>query len=89
MSSQPFVKTHEQMTADASGRLLEPKEAAELLGVAPDTLRYWRYEGRGPKYVKYSQRCFRYDEADVRRYIDEHRIDLSARTSLERHATRS
>lgn len=32
--------------------LLKPAEVAELLRVTPATLKDWRYEGRGPVYLK-------------------------------------
>ena len=33
-------------------RPLPEREAAELLGVSPNTLKHWRWVGRGPRYVK-------------------------------------
>lgn len=33
-------------------RLLNRKEAAEYLGIKPDTLAQWTWLGKGPKYVK-------------------------------------
>lgn len=37
--------------ASPSGTL-SPKEAAEYLGYAPQTLAGWRFQGRGPRYLK-------------------------------------
>lgn len=31
---------------------LSPKEAADYLGYAPQTLAGWRFQGRGPRYLK-------------------------------------
>lgn len=39
------------LTRPACGNLT-PVEAAELLRVSVGTLRNWRYQGRGPRYVK-------------------------------------
>lgn len=33
-------------------KMLSSPEAAQLLGVAPYTLRLWRHKGKGPRYVK-------------------------------------
>lgn len=33
-------------------RPLGEKEVAELLGVSPNTLKHWRWVGRGPRYLK-------------------------------------
>ncbi len=60
---------------------MQPKEVAEMLGVSPVTLRYWRMISIGPPYVRLSERRFLYDERDVLRYIDERRIDPSARAA--------
>lgn len=51
-------------------KLLTPPQVAERLAVTVDTLRVWRWAGRGPRYVKV-QRAVRYNEADIERYIRE------------------
>ena len=33
-------------------RPLPEKEVADLLGVSPNTLKHWRWVGKGPRYVK-------------------------------------
>jgi predicted DNA-binding transcriptional regulator AlpA len=33
-------------------RLLTTPEAAELIGIKPGTLKLWRSQGRGPRYLK-------------------------------------
>lgn len=47
-------------------RLTERDAAAEL-GVAPKTLRNWRYDGFGPRYIKVG-RSVRYDTAELDRW---------------------
>lgn len=37
-----------------STKYLTPEQTAELLGYTVKTLSMWRYEGRGPKYIKTS-----------------------------------
>ena len=33
-------------------RPLGEREVADLIGVSPNTLKHWRWIGRGPRYVK-------------------------------------
>lgn len=47
--------------------LLTEKEAARLLNLHPDTLRLWRYVGKGPRFVRLNGRV-RYEL----RAIEEH-----------------
>lgn len=63
---------------------LDPSEVAKILDVSVKTLAYWRWAHKGPAYIRLSERKFRYHEADVQRYIDERRIDPSARARLEK-----
>lgn len=57
------------------GRMLSTVEAAQLLGVAPSTLRYWRMIRSGPALGQISPRCLRYDEYDLREFIADRRRD--------------
>ena len=50
-------------------KLLTNKEAAELLGLKPNTLDIWRIQGKGPAYRKVG-RLVRYSESDVISWID-------------------
>lgn len=49
-------------------RLLDTVQTAALLGITPNTLKFWRHKGRGPKFVKLGdspQAGVAYDETDV------------------------
>lgn len=51
-----------------TSKMLSNAEAARLLGLAPYTLRLWRHQGKGPRYVKLGeskQANVVYVEADV------------------------
>lgn len=50
---------------------LDTKGAADYLGFSPVTLRQWRCQGRGPKYVK-AGRSIRYRVADLDLYQEQH-----------------
>lgn len=53
-------------------RLLDTREAAEMLGIRPDTLKLWRHKGKGPPYVKKgdaAQSGVGYDPDDVRDWV--------------------
>ncbi len=54
---------------DPEDRLLWPEQVAEVLGVPVGTLANWRYQGRGPAFVKVG-RHVRYRRNDVARWID-------------------
>jgi len=49
-------------------RLLRETEVAKRLGLAPATLRKWRWEGRGPSFVRVGG-AIRYDPADLRAFM--------------------
>jgi predicted DNA-binding transcriptional regulator AlpA len=38
--------------SDSPSPLLSSPEAARYLGIAPQTLRKWRLQGKGPRYVR-------------------------------------
>lgn len=51
------------------GRLLTEKEAAERLTFHVQTLRNWRFQGRGLPYIKLGS-AVRYDEEDIQDFIE-------------------
>lgn len=54
------------------GRLLTAAQAAERLGLAPQTLARWRSQrAEGPRWRKVSSRVM-YDEAEIERWLAEH-----------------
>ena len=48
---------------------LTTRQAAALVGLAPNTLEIWRIRGGGPKYIKFG-RAVRYRLTDLESYID-------------------
>ncbi len=63
-------------------QLVSPKEAAEILGRSPATLKRWRYEGTGPEYVEMEGRI-NYDVAVLLEYIRENTRMPSVRAYME------
>lgn len=55
-----------------SRRLVNPKVAAELLGLQPATLEKWRGERRGPRHFRVSNRAIRYLVGDLVAYLAAH-----------------
>lgn len=51
-------------------RFLGPKQLATILGVSPRTLRNWRRDGRGPRWVVYSYGVIRYAESDIDAWVE-------------------
>lgn len=52
-----------------TSRLLTLSEAAEILRASPDTLRYWRHIGTGPRSARFGRRVV-YREDDVLAWVD-------------------
>ena len=50
-------------------KLLTNTETAELIGLKPNTLEIWRWQGKGPIYRKVG-RLVRYVESDVLAWLD-------------------
>jgi predicted DNA-binding transcriptional regulator AlpA len=49
-------------------KTISNNQAAALLGITPNTLKFWRHKGRGPTFIKLGdspQAGVAYDEADV------------------------
>jgi len=46
-------------------KLLKPEQLAEMIGLTPETLAQWRCEGRGPVFIKVSERRVLYAESAV------------------------
>lgn len=55
-----------------TGRLLDTREAAELIGLSYDALRVMRQRGQGPRYIRFGRRV-RYAPGDLMSWIRDHR----------------
>ena len=65
-----------------SDRLMNTREAAEMLGIATSTLDTWRSDGRPcqPPYVKFGtarKAPVRYRRADVEAWLETQRVDAA------------
>jgi len=54
-------------------RLLDVREAAVRLGLSKSTLDKMRCSGRGPRFIRATDRAIRYDPADLQAFADERR----------------
>ncbi len=54
-------------------RLLDVREAAARLGLSKSTLDKMRCTGRGPRFIRATDRAIRYDPEDLRAFADERR----------------
>jgi predicted site-specific integrase-resolvase len=57
---------------------LTPDQVAERYQISPDSLKEWRYKGRGPKFLRIGKRV-RYREADLLRWEQEQEAAARAR----------
>ncbi|WP_294624266.1 helix-turn-helix domain-containing protein [uncultured Roseovarius sp.] len=55
-------------------RLMNEKEAAEVLCYSVRALQNWRSRGGGPKFIKVSARSVRYRRRDLLDWIDAHTV---------------
>jgi len=62
-------------------RLLTTRQAALILNLRESTLEQWRWNGRGPEYVKLN-RAVRYRLADVEAFVE--RRVFSSTTAVHR-----
>jgi len=62
--------------------LVDTRKAAEILGRSPNTLKRWRYEGIGPRYVEMEGRV-RYDVSVLLDCIRQNTRVPSVRAHLE------
>jgi hypothetical protein len=60
-------------------KLLSPTQAAEILGIQPRTLEFWRQRGGvGPKFIRYSARCVRYRLSDLQAWVASREVNTGA-----------
>jgi predicted DNA-binding transcriptional regulator AlpA len=52
--------------------LLTEQEAAAYLKLTRRALQAWRYQGRGPRFVKISARAVRYRPEDLETWVETH-----------------
>lgn len=62
--------TMDQPTSTAADRLLSTAQLSARIDVEESTLRFWRWDNRGPKWFKLG-RIVKYKESDVERWLDE------------------
>ena len=61
--------------------LLDTKQAAEYLSVAPQTMNIWRCQGKGPRYVRLgaaTRSPIRYKITDLDAYIEACAVKVAA-----------
>lgn len=59
-------------------RYLNDVDAAEIADMSPQTLRNWRFQGRGPAYIKVG-RSVRYSLTDLIAWLEGRKISPEAR----------
>lgn len=69
-----MIITRKQVLA----RFLTEKEAAEALLVKRETLRKWRRQGCGPRYIRCGSRLVRYFAEDIEAWLQEKKYSSRA-----------
>lgn len=60
-----------QLPVEPADPILTTAQVAEWVGIPVTTLRYWRWDHRGPKWFKLGAKTVRYRESDVQAWLDE------------------
>jgi hypothetical protein len=55
-------------------KLITTKEAADMLGVKPATLRGWRCANIGPPFTRLTKASVKYAQADIEKYVAERTV---------------
>jgi hypothetical protein len=55
-------------------QIVDETKVAEIMDVAVQTLRNWRFQRKGPPYIKFG-RSVRYTLGDIEEYISRHQIN--------------
>ncbi len=55
---------------DADARLWNARELAAYLGLSSNTVEFWRFKGRGPRYFRVGK-YIRYRKSDVDAWLEE------------------
>ena len=61
--------------------MLNERDAAQYLGLSPNTLSTWRSRGGGPPFLRYSSRCIRYRTVDLDEWVAARLADNTAETT--------
>lgn len=64
-------------------QLVPEKVAAEFLSLSPRTLRNWRVLGKGPEFVRISNRCIRYRFGTLKRFAERRTLAHTTEARLE------
>jgi len=65
-----------------SSKLLNQRQAAEILSLSERTLESMRLRRVGPRFLRLSSRCLRYRTSDLLRWLEECEITVSERKSV-------
>jgi predicted site-specific integrase-resolvase len=65
-------------TSTGPANVFTEAEAAGWLKVRIFTLRKWRRQGRGPRFIRCGGRLIRYSEADINKWMEDNRFGSTA-----------
>lgn len=66
--------------------LVSSKDAAKMIGIKPQTLRLWRYAGRGPRFVRLGENRYcqtAYRVSDIEAWIEAHSYSTTAEETVK------
>lgn len=78
----PKVLSPANEAVQARPRLLDVREAAQRLGLSKSTLDKMRCSGRGPRFIRATDRAIRYDPDDLEAFADDRRRRSTSEEAL-------
>ena len=69
--------TMDQPETTTTDRILSTVQVASWVGVTENTLRYWRWDGRGPRWFRLGAKTVKYKASDVQDWLDQKYADVN------------
>jgi predicted DNA-binding transcriptional regulator AlpA len=79
---RPLKRLSNETVNTGAERLLDVREAARRLGLSKSTLDKMRCSGRGPRFIRATERAVRYDPADLDAFANERRRRSTSEEAL-------
>jgi hypothetical protein len=77
----PLVREELDSLSMSPHSFVSDRVAAEIIGSTPSTMRRWRYEERGPRYVKCGS-TVRYRVSWLKEFLDAHTVETRDSSAL-------
>jgi predicted DNA-binding transcriptional regulator AlpA len=80
----PQTKENDDTNENDASFLLTECQASKYLGYTPRTLQAWRMSGKGPRFVRVSERSIRYRKQDILDWVESRIVSSTSETLQNR-----